>query len=255
MRRILFLGQKILGEKCFHYLKSGQFRNLKVVAVSSNKDTAKWWGTNQIYLDHQDLVFINNSKRNDKIIQECIEKNKIDTIISVQHPWILRKETLEKVKYNAYNLHCAKLPEYKGNKICSHVILNNEKYHYSTIHMMSKKVDMGDIIFEEKYKIHPSETAETLYQKGNEMSFKLFKKLLNYLDNGIDLPRKKIKNKGTFFSINSLKDLKKINDTSDFDEVDRKSRAFLFNGFEPSYFILNKKKFFVIPDSKNMNYE
>ena len=49
-----------------------------------------------------------------------------------------------------YNLHNAKLPEYRDHNTISHEILNEEKFHYSTIHKIDKNIDIGIICAEDK---------------------------------------------------------------------------------------------------------
>ena len=250
MNKILFLGQKSFGEKCFKYLINNKFENIQLSAIVSDISKNNWWGSNEIFLNKKNFTFLDNNFRNTEKINEIISLKKINTIVSVQHPWILDKSTLEKVNYNAYNFHNAKLPEYKGNKVCSHVILNGESHHYSTLHFIAEKVDMGQIIFEKSCSVEVQETSETLFRKGEIMGFELFKKFISYLESDKIFPRKTIKEKGTFYKLDSLEELKEINDINDIDEVDKKSRAFCFNGFEPSYFFLNGEKFYVYPNSK-----
>ena len=57
-------------------------------------------------------------------------KEKINTLISVQHKWIMSKKILSKFGCNAFNFHNAKLPEYKGYNSLSHSILNGDSKHF-----------------------------------------------------------------------------------------------------------------------------
>ena len=248
--RVLFLGQKSFGEKCFKYLTKSEFKYVKICGLVSNSTMKNWWGSNNIFKLKNELPFIENNKRHTCLINKMIDDFNINTIISVQHPWILDSSILKKVNYNAFNFHNAKLPEYGGNKVCSHVILNNESEHYSTAHFIDDTVDKGDIIFQKKCKIESFDTSKSLFEKGEKMGFSLFKKVISYLENGDTFPRRKILGEGNFYSFNSLKGLKEIKNINDFSEVDKKSRAFYFDGFEPAYFLLNGKKFYIYPETK-----
>ena len=52
------------------------------------------------------------------------------------------------MKNQIYNLHNAKLPEYRGHNDL-YEIINKEKYHYSTIHKINSKIDL-EIVYEDK---------------------------------------------------------------------------------------------------------
>ena len=129
MKRIMFLGQKKLGEKCFEYLLNNHSKEFEIIAAVSNKSKNVWWRSNEIFdkTRNTNIHFIDNEKQNEDDIYECILHNKINTIISVQHCWILSEKILKTVDGNAFNLHNAKLPKYKGNNIFTHIILNGEK--------------------------------------------------------------------------------------------------------------------------------
>ena len=250
MNKIIFLGQKPLGEKCFDILLKLQTANFSVIGVVSNKSKNVWWKSNRIYkrILGTSIKFIDNDKPNEKKIYDLIIDNNINTIISVQHSWILSNKILNSVSGFAFNLHNAKLPDYKGNNIFSHIILNGEKSHTSTIHFMSKEVDMGDIIIEKATEIDSKETSKSLYKKANENALNTFKIFIKSLKNQKVFEKTPIKHSGMFYNRNSLNGLKEIHNIQDFNEVDRKSRAFFFEPFEPAFYRIRGKKFYILPE-------
>ena len=65
MRRILFLGQKKIGEKCFELLLQYSGLELIVAGVVSNSDVARvWWKSNDLFRVAQRLrlPFVSNEK-------------------------------------------------------------------------------------------------------------------------------------------------------------------------------------------------
>lgn len=250
MLKILYLGQKIIGDRCFKTLTNLQNSNLKIIGAVSNKNNNVWWKTNKIYHQCQEnnIPFISNNKRNNQLITDLIKEKEANTIISIQHPWILPASILALVNYNAFNFHNAKLPEYKGHNCCNHAILNNEQYYYSTLHFMSPEVDMGDIIYEETTLIEPTETAISLYAKTIKSSELLFDKLLFDLTNNKPLPRKPIIGNGSFYKRNSIDSYRQINNINDPSEVDTKARGIYFPPFEPAFYIENGVKKYILPD-------
>jgi methionyl-tRNA formyltransferase len=247
--RILYLGQKPIGEKCFDILREHQSSSLQIRGAVSNQTTNVWWKSNTIYTEcvRDGIEFIPNDRRRSAEIKSLIVREQIDAIISVQHAWILPGEILSLVDNFAFNLHNAKLPAYKGYNACNHAILNGERYYTSTIHWMTEEVDEGFIAFEETFEIEPAETAQSLYEKAGRAGESAFRKLVAHLSEGRQVPRETATGQGTFYPRNSLDTLREIKNIEDLREVDRKARAFYFPPFEPAYFIVEGRKFYILP--------
>ena len=250
MHRILFMGQKKIGEKCFDILNNADDDLFKVCAAVSNESKDVWWESNQIFkqTNFDDIPFIDNGKRNNLIVQEMIDEQDINMIICVQHPWIIPSCILEMVDYNAFNIHNAKLPDYKGHNACNHAILNGDKTFTCTLHWIADEVDTGDIVLEESFNIEKHDTATSIYGKATYAGVALFYQLLIDLKYKIPLSKIKIKGEGRFYPRNSIDDLREIENINDPAEVDVKARAFCFPYFEKAYYILDNKKYYIIPE-------
>lgn len=247
--RILYLGQKPIGEECFNILLKGQNNNYTVVGAVSNRTPNVWWNSNAVY-DRcltEGMVFIDNSKPNEKLILQTIEKCSVDFVVSVGHNWILSEEILKAVSFMAVNLHLAKLPDYKGYYSYNHALLNSEQTYGITLHWMTPKVDQGDYVFVQEFAITQDDTAFSLYNKSVKEGKSLFEKFVGLLQENQQLPKKKMTAGGHFYSKQSMDGLRKINDISDIDEIQKKSRAFFFPPFENAYLEINDKKYYVIP--------
>ena len=250
MNKILFLGQKKIGEYAFKLLLNSQNDQLKVMAACSNINTDIWWKSNEIYklCQRANIAFVSNSDKNESQLKKIIEKLSIDTIISVQHPWIISKQLLEIPKYKAFNLHNAKLPDYKGCNAVNHAILNREKVYTSTIHWMLPKVDTGPIAYENTFEIPHNVTAQKLYIMAEKAGLKIFEKLIQNLSRNLEIPKKYFLSKGRYYTRKSIESLREIKNLNDPLEIQLKARAFFFPPFEPAYFIIEKNKYFVLPD-------
>ncbi len=244
---VLFLGQKPLGEKCFDYLLGlkSHYYSIKV-AVSNANSNSVWWNSNGIFKSaiKNKIEFFDNKKKNDELIIDIIEKYEISMIISIQHSFILSDDVLSKVNYNAFNLHMAKLPDYKGYYSFNHALLNKDKEYSVTLHQMKAEVDAGDIVLAKSFEIKSNDTAYSLYSKATELSFELFKCFLqDYQKSKINY--KKMDSRGTFYSRSSIESHKEI---KNWDEIELKSRAFYFPPFNGAYLIQNGIKIFVSPE-------
>ena len=247
MLKVIFLGQKKVGEKCFQLLMEEFSSFFSVVGVASNASRDVWWQSRDIFevARNKNIPFIDNSNKAENEIIELMDQTRPDILFSVQHSWILSPAVLKRVNYNAFNLHNARLPDYKGFNACAHVILNGEKDFSCTLHWLADAVDAGDIAFEGNFKLNPDDTAMSIYDKAEESGFKIFRNLLLNLKDGYNIPRMAINGKGVFYPRNSIKGLNHISDENNFEEVDKKSRAMFFPPFEMAYVKKGHYKFYI----------
>lgn len=249
MHRVLYLGQKLIGEKCFEILRRSEGQAFRICAVVSNDSDDVWWQSNLVFLQckREDIPIVSNNTQNNNAIASFIDNYEINLILCVQHPWILPPEILSRVNYHAFNLHNAKLPDHQGHNCCNHAILNGDRYYTSTIHRMADTVDMGDIAFERTFEIQPTETARGLYEKALAAGEDVFQQLIECLLKDNPVPRKLVKGKGNYYTRNSLVEIREIMNIHDTQEVDRKARGLYFPPFEPAYYSLAGKKHYILP--------
>jgi methionyl-tRNA formyltransferase len=239
-KKVLFLGQKPLGEGCFHILED--YKQLDIVGAVSNVDIDKtWWKTNKIYscCKEKNIPFIENSRRNEESIRSLIQETDADVLLSIQHPWILSPSLLKLVNYNALNLHMAKLPDYKGWNGFSHAILNEDNEYYITLHWISDDLDGGDYAYETAFAITAEDTALSLYHKGLGVSFQMFLKMLADLT-AAKVPRFPQKTGGKLYGRNSLEIYKYIPVEELAEKGNKIIRALYFPPYSPPYTILNE---------------
>ena len=254
MHKIMFLGQKPIGERCLKIISNSCGENLQIAAIVSNKDgNSVWWKNNEgyQYAARHNIPFIDNSKRNADEIKACIKENDINFLISVQHGWIIDKETLSMVNGNAVNLHLAQLPEYQGNFSFNHAILNGDKKYGITLHYMKEEVDTGDYVMMPTFDITEKDTAYSLYNKSMDLAEEAFKDFIKMLSSGEELPRNKMSGTPRFYARNSIDGLRMISDISDKKEVRAKAHAFYFPPFERAYAVIDGSKYYVEPEVCN----
>lgn len=192
-------------------------------------------------------TFISNAERHEAVIRRRIRSDRMNLLISVQHPWIVSKHVLEAVRYQAFNLHNAKLPMYKGYNSISHAILNGDRSYTTTIHWMAPKVDSGDIAYEEELPITRQDTSLSLYRKTVGAAVRNFRRLIHDLSHGYPVPRLPVAGTGRFYKRSAIAALRKIRSLRNDTEVDRKSRAFYFPPHEPAYIEVSGKRLYISP--------
>ena len=218
-------------------------KSIKIKSISSEKELVDAFNDKV----GGGIEWIDNSCRNEAKIINAINNQKIDILLSLQHKWIISNKVIDAVSGCAFNTHFGKLPEYRGHHIHIHPILNNEKSITTTLHFMDSKVDYGDIILEKETDIGCDDTSWSLWHKAVDDAVELNKTIIMWLIEGKKIPIKKVTGNGKFYKVNSLVGVKEIVSLKDFNEVDRKSRAFYYPPHEPAFFLLNDKKYYVIP--------
>jgi methionyl-tRNA formyltransferase len=86
---------------------------------------------------------------------------------------IIDKEILEIPEFGIFNLHCGKLPFYRGRAPISRTIMDGNKELVITLHKMDEGVDSGDILLEYNIPIENDDDVNTLYNKCCEKSFEV----------------------------------------------------------------------------------
>ena len=161
------------------------FQNSKEVAVrlicSNKKDSplfsfSKENNINFYYLDTSVSSFF------DDFIQHLQLMN-IDFIVLSGFLLKIPKNLVELYKNKIINIHPSLLPKYGGKGMYGHnvhnlVVDNKEKYSGITIHFVNEEYDSGAIIFQHKYELKISETAESLADEIQKIEHAFFPKII-----------------------------------------------------------------------------
>lgn len=146
------------------------------------------------FAEEYNIPVISVSKLIDSINQ--IASISPDFFVVCDYGKILSEEMLKIPKNGALNVHHSLLPKYRGPSPTSTTIINSETESGVTIIEMSKKMDAGDILSQENYRLEPDETNESLLIKLNIIGSKLIIRVLeNY--NKI-VPIKQNENEATY---------------------------------------------------------
>lgn len=157
----------------------------KVVLVLSNRreagvlKRAEALGINTFFFDRKD--FYNSGSVLNHLIQ-----NKIDFIVLAGFLWLVPDDIIKLYEGRLINIHPALLPDYGGkgmygDKVHSAVILSNDKESGITIHYVNHRYDEGDIIFQAKCKVEPSDTPESLASRIHALEYKYFPEVIEKL--------------------------------------------------------------------------
>jgi methionyl-tRNA formyltransferase len=226
--RVLFLGRKNdeCCNKAYIFLKKN-FSNVKVIWSKSPNEK------NHLYF-----------------------KKEFDYIFALRSYFILKKETLARIKKVAINFHPA-IPKYRGFAPANYAILNSEIYYGCTAHIMHEKIDSGPIINVLRFKISKKDSLKKILLKTYAYQLKQFKTLISKIAKKeesllkfIEISKKekwgnKIKTKKDIDSLYEI-DLKK----SKIKIINHLRATLLENSIFHPYLLLNNKRYLIIKDKE-----
>lgn len=117
------------------------------------------------------------------VFESWLKENPCDFLFSIVNTRILSNSIIQNAKQFCINFHNAALPKYGGVHATSWAILNNEKFHGATWHILEEGIDTGDILKQCIFKIDDHDTGFSLNVKCIENAMPLFMELLKELNN------------------------------------------------------------------------
>jgi amino acid adenylation domain-containing protein len=123
----------------------------------------------------------------------------VDHIFSIVNDKILRDDVLKLSRGVAINYHDAPLPRYAGVHATSWALINGERTHGVTWHVISDTVDAGDILKQRQVGVTENDTARTLNTKCLEAALDSFSELIAELANETVASRKQNLDERTIF--------------------------------------------------------
>lgn len=117
-------------------------------------------------------------ERFDQKKAEELSSLKPDVIVVAAYGKILPQSVLEIPSLGCLNVHPSLLPKFRGPSPIQNTLLSGEKETGTTIILMDKGVDTGDILAQEKVVIGPEETVSELSEKLAKVSAELLEKTL-----------------------------------------------------------------------------
>jgi len=153
-KKCLFFGKKNCqySLECYSFLKK---KNCKVTPIWSNKRGEKF--------------------------PKKIFNWKGDFLFSFHNYWLLNIKIIKLAKYFALNFHPG-TPDYPGSGSYNWSVYDSKNTFGTTIHLMNKKFDNGEILKVYKFKYSRSFTVPQLIKKSNIFRVSSFKKYIDFLN-------------------------------------------------------------------------
>ena len=247
--RVAFLGGRILGHRCLNLLAAYGDRVDVRVVVAHKKDGVPGSDWNPPILPLAKRLGFNTLEPQSLDAPEVIDlfrSERIDVLLNPFCNRIIPESLLELPSLGCINFHYGKLPEYKGRYTVTHVILNGEEETVVTSHYMTSDVDGGDIIFTEPVPIEDSDTAKTLYLKCTDTAARLFKRIVDAMIGGEELPRRPQEGEGRYYTFETPNG-GEIDLGQSREDIERFIRATSFPPISAPHIVVNKLRFLVLP--------
>ncbi len=108
-----------------------------------------------------------------------------ELIVVAAYGRILPDDILALPPKGCINVHSSLLPKYRGSAPINWAIINGEQETGVTIMHMASELDAGDIILQESTSIHPTETADMLYNRLAELGGRMILEAVAQIEAGI----------------------------------------------------------------------
>lgn len=113
-----------------------------------------------------------------------LKSKKIDFIVLAGFLWKIPASILAAYPNSIINIHPALLPDYGGKgmygmNVHAAVLRSGDKESGITIHYVDEHYDNGDIIFQDKCIVLPSDTPETLAEKVHRLEHQHFPRVID----------------------------------------------------------------------------
>ncbi len=112
-------------------------------------------------------------------VLKTLKKIQPDLLVLAGFLWLIPENIIDNYPHRILNIHPALLPKYGGRGmygmyVHKAVAENKEKESGISIHYVNKEYDKGDLIYQAKCSIYPSDTPEKIAKKVHELEYKYF---------------------------------------------------------------------------------
>lgn len=170
-------------QNIMEYFKGKPF--VKVGVILSNKkeayvlERAKNFDVPSYVFDRED--FYNTDK-----VLTILKEHQIDLIVLAGFLWLVPDNLLKTYPNRIINIHPALLPKYGGkgmygDKVHQAVVENKESESGITIHYINERYDEGDIIFQARCKVEPTDSATDVASKVHALEYEHFPRVIEKL--------------------------------------------------------------------------
>ncbi len=150
------------------------------VVVSSNENAYGLIRAQQAGIPTETITAKNFPQRADydQALSQCLLGYHPQLICLAGFMRILTPEFIEKFPQQIINIHPSLLPKYRGLKTYQQVLAAGDRYHGTTVHVVTEELDSGPIIAQAQVAISPEDNANSLKAKVQQLEHSLYPKVI-----------------------------------------------------------------------------
>jgi methionyl-tRNA formyltransferase len=141
------------------------------------------------WLDKEKIQRITSPNVNSPTFVEYVKGLNIDLIVVFFFPQILKTALLQTPRLGVLNCHPSLLPRYGGPQPAFWMLKNGESVAGVTIHVMTEKIDAGDIVAQQELIVGENENAGQLTQRQHHAAAALLTEAVNAMAKGTVNPK------------------------------------------------------------------
>lgn len=141
------------------------------------------------WLDKEKILRITSPNVNSPTFIEYVKGLNIDLIVVFFFPQVLRTALLQTPRLGVLNCHPSLLPRYGGPHPAFWMLKNGESVAGVTVHVMTEKIDAGDIVAQQELVIGDNENAGQLTQRQHHAATALLTGAVNDMAQGTINPK------------------------------------------------------------------
>jgi phosphoribosylglycinamide formyltransferase-1 len=139
-------------------------------------EIAQQYGIDWCCIDSRDFL---TSVEYEEYLIEVFEKKRISMIALAGYLKLIPLKIIDTFSKRIFNIHPSLLPKYGGNgmygmRVHKKVIENREQKSGSSVHIVERDYDTGEIICQKSVEIHDDDTPETLSERILQVEYSIY---------------------------------------------------------------------------------
>jgi methionyl-tRNA formyltransferase len=242
MRNNIFFANDIVGLECVIYLIDNSPDEIHSIVVT-DEESVVYKKLLEINYNDSKIIFIKDFLNN--------SFEDIHYIFLLWWPHIIGDEIIKIPKFGVINTHPSLLPYNRGKNYNFWNLVEDVPFGVS-LHFIGKKIDGGDIIFQNEILKSWEDTGESLYYKAKQEMIKLFKEKYEKIIENKYVRVKQNLDEGSFHYSNELENASQIFLEKNYkaSELLNLLRAKTFPPYNGCFFIDNNNKYEILIEIK-----
>jgi len=156
------------------------------------------------------LPILSTQSVNDPRFLQYLRSKQLDLIVSVAAPEIFAAELLSLPRLGCINIHSGKLPNYRGMMPTFWQMLRGEKRITITVHKMARKLDAGDLLATESFRLRTADSLDRVIKSTKRQGARLLLRVLHDLRTNQARPLPLDLAHGAYFSFPKRSDVREF---------------------------------------------